>query len=657
MSGMAGYISLNKIELFLLKLKRFPFVLFGDKIKEQTEKFHDLRMAMRQARIPMSYEMYISNAIFYSVITGLLGALFGLIVAYIVVSMVGLPERLTHLTFSSSMAWMLRYRDISISLFIIIFLTVLLGGITYGLFLVYPSFRAGERKGNIDKNLPYAVTFMYALSRGGMNVIEIMRSISKCSDTYDETSREIDVVLRDMDFFGVDLKTALHNICDITPSEKFRDLMYNLLTVIESGGNIPAYFRDKSEQYLNQAKVEQKGFLETLGLIAESYVTAFVAGPLFIIILGVMMSVMGSGSDMMIYAIIYMVIPIGSMMFVVMVNIITPGNTGEAPLLPTECYVGEISVPETEEKPLFESFIKSRDALKIKKMIAAPLKPLKEKPIYSLAISVPIALIYLSISIVSGLRNRNFIDYIDDKIIFTIFIIIIPLMFFHEFKRKWEGKIQSQMPDFLKKLASTNETGMTLRDSIKIMTQSDMGMGKEIKKIWNDIDWGVSINESLRRFANRVRTHIVARSITLLTKASESSGDVGEVLSVAARDAAAEQELKNERRVSMFIYIIIIYISFLVFIGIIYVISTTFLEEMVRAGEKVTSSGQRAVPLSLNRESLAAYNRLFFHGAVIQGFFSGLIAGVMGEGSVLSGLKHSVIMVTIAYLLFNLFVL
>jgi len=123
-------------------------------------------------------------------------------------------------------------------------------------------------------------------------VIEIMRSLSKCSDTYGETAREMDVILRDMDYFGNDLRTALHNICEITPSEKFRDLMYNLLTVIDSGGDISYYLRDKSEQYLIKAKVEQKGFLETLGLMAESYVTAFVAGPLFIIILGVMMAVM-----------------------------------------------------------------------------------------------------------------------------------------------------------------------------------------------------------------------------------------------------------------------------------------------------------------------------------------------------------------------------
>ncbi len=647
----------KKIELFLLKLKTLPFVLLGDRIKARKDQFRDLRTALRQARIPMSYEMYFSNAVFYSVLAGLVGGIIGLILAYIVVSVVGLPPQITHLKFSASTAWLLQYKEISISIFIVLFLALVLGGITHMLFLVYPSFRAGERKGSIDKNLPYAVTFMYALSRGGMNVIEILRSLSKCTDTYGEVAKEVDTIVRDMDYFGNDLRTALHGICEITPSENFRDLMYNLLTVIDSGGNISTYFRDKSEQYLNRAKIEQKGFLETLGLIAESYVTAFVAGPLFIIILGVMMSVMGSGSQVMIYAIIYAVIPIGSMMFVVMVDIITPGATGEAPLLPTQSYVGEIVVPETEEKTSFSKFVKSRNSIKIKEMLHDPLKPMKEKPMYSLIVSGPIALIYLVISIFNAMKAPDFIGYIDDKIVFIMYILIVPLMVFHEYKKRKEDRIQSQIPDFLKKLASTNETGMTLRDSLKLMTRSDIGLSKEIKKIWNDIEWGLAINEALVRFANRVRTHMVARSVTLLTKANESSGDIGEVLNVAARDVAAEQELKSERRINMFIYVVIIYISFLVFIGIIYIISTTFLNEMVKAGEKVSGSASGAVPLSLSREKLEVYNRIFFHGALIQGFSSGLIAGVMGEGSVLSGLKHSVIMITIGYILFTLFVL
>jgi len=66
----------------------------------------------------------------------------------------------------------------------------------------------------------------------------------------------------------------------------------------------------------------------------------------------------------------------------------------------------------------------------------------------------------------------------------------------------------------------------------------------------------------------------------MITKANESSGDVGEVLSVAARDAETEQTLKRERGMNMMIYIVIIYISFLVFVGVIYVIRNSFLSQI-----------------------------------------------------------------------------
>jgi flagellar protein FlaJ len=41
---------------------------------------------------------------------------------------------------------------------------------------------------------------------------------------------------------------------------------------------------------------------------------------------------------------------------------------------------------------------------------------------------------------------------------------------------------------------------------------------------------------------------------------------------------------------------------------------------------------------------------------LIQAFFSGIMAGVMGEGDFRSGFKHSVAMITIAFLIFRFFV-
>jgi len=670
----------KKAAALLSLFKKVPFALLGDRMKARKGKFTSLQLQLKQARIPTSYEMYISNAIFYSFISGLIGAILGLLAAYTFVIVIGLPEKITKLTFGPSTAWILDYKEILVAQFIVVTLTILLGGITFALFMLYPGFQASERKGKIDRQLPYAVTFMYALSKGGMNIIEVFRSLARSEDTYGEVSKEIDICIRDMDYFGHDLRTALANVSEVTPSDRFQDLMYNLLTVIDSGGNIPKYFQDKSEQYLQHAIVDQKGFLETLGLLAESYVTAFVAGPLFIIIMGVMMAVMGSGTSTMVYAIIYAVLPIGSVMFVVMISMITPGEAGEPPLLPTRAALehevpdvptrlepvydeeGEL-IDETEEKvqerTYFEHFRKSRKSLEFKKVLRNPLKLVFDHPIYSLILTLPLALISVAIPVATNINTLSdptvMVDFIDDRIVFALFLIILPLTIFYERKSRKQKKLERHVPDFLKKLASTNETGMTLRDSIKLMARSGSeGLSNEIKKIWRDITWGLEINDALVRFANRLRTPVVARSLTLITKANESSGDIGEVLLVAARDAATEQDMKRERSMNMLIYIVIIYISFLVFVGVIFVISTTFLAEMAAAGERMAATGAQGG--FLGSFDLEAYTRLFKHAAIIQGLSSGLMAGTMGEGSVMAGLKHSVVMMTIGYVIFTLFI-
>lgn len=650
----------KKVKYLIHKLKMTPFIILGDKMKEREEQYYNLKKELNQARMAMSYEMYLSNIIFYSVLAGLVGAILGVIVAFLVIVIIGLPDQITNLTFGPKTAWILDFKELIVGAIIFIFLTLALGGTTLILFLMYPKFRVGERKGAINRDLPAAVTFMYALSRSGMNIIELFRALSASRYTYGEVSRETEVILRDMDYFGNDLRTALHNISELTPSDKFQDLMYNLLTVIDSGGDIPSYFRDKSEQYAQSAKYEQKGFLETLALIAESYVTAFVAGPLFIIIMGVMMSVMGSDTMLSLYAIVYMVIPVGSLMFVFMIGIMTPGASGEPPLLPTQKLLpDEIELPPDDDPEFenFKSFVKSRKRLAFRKVLKDPLKSIKDKPTNILMITGPIALILLISSVFSALQAPNFIDFIDDRIVYAIYIIIVPLAFFHEIKNFKEKRIQNQIPDFLKKLASTNETGMALRDSIALMARSKIGhLSKHIRLVWKDIDWGLDINNSLARFSNRIRTHTVVRAITLITKANESSGDVGEVLLVAARDAAFEQEMQKERSTNMLIYVMIIYISFMVFVGVVYVISTTFLTEMANAADQMAASGMQGGGF-MQEFDLNVFNRLFFHAAVIQGVCSGLIAGVMGEGSLLSGLKHSTIMLTVGFLLFTLAVL
>ncbi|MDY6966152.1 MAG: type II secretion system F family protein [Halobacteriota archaeon] len=640
------------------------FAIFGERLKKKGG--HDsLQRTLKQAHMAVSYEMYMSSVYLYSLIAGIVGTIVGAILAYAFTHNREMSEPITKFTYHESSAtilpWLLQYKEQFITLFIMLLCVAGIGGVTFLLLRSVPAMKVSGRKSEINKILPYAVTFMYALSRGGMNIIEVFKSLAESEDTYGEVSKEAASIINDMEFFGADLRTAIQHSVEMSPSEKFQQLMHSLLTVIDSGGDMVAFFADKSDEYLDAAVMDQKGFLATLELIAESYVTAFVAGPLFIIIIQTVMSVMGSAEHAALYAIIYAMIPIGSVMFVVMIYLMTPTEMGKfAPLdIETE-FDTEITIPdEGDEIEQFSQLDKDKKGLTFKHNLKHPLDPIRENPLKVLIVTGPISIGLLIFAIARNIGLVGFGDVLLNYLILIAYILVVPLTYFYETKSRKEKKVRRDIPDFLHKLAITNEIGMTLPQSIELMSKSDSGsITPEVKKIWNDIDWGLGVNDAFRRFANRLKMGSVGRTVTLLTEAFKSSGDVKDVLEITSKDARTTQILERERSTNMLIYVVIIYMSFLVFTIVIFILCSSFLPVMADAGGNLEGSGGGAAggATFMKGFDLEFYNNIFFHAALIQGFCSGLVAGQMGEGKVLGGLKHSLIMLTIAYVIFTFFV-
>ena len=167
--------------------------------------------------------------------------------------------------------------------------TVLLGFIAaVGLLLLaiyfYPLLLAQGRRTRIEADLPHAVTYMQALS-STLTLYGIFRSVYEAGDLYGEVSKECGLIVRDVEVFGLDLLTAMRNVQEVTPSANFKELINDLGLVYRSGGNLTNFFNSKSETYRELARQEQESLLQILEMVAEVYVTAFVAGPIAIIIM------------------------------------------------------------------------------------------------------------------------------------------------------------------------------------------------------------------------------------------------------------------------------------------------------------------------------------------------------------------------------------
>lgn len=338
-------------------------------------------------------------------------------------------------------------------------------------------------------------------------------------------------------------------------------------------------------------------------------------------------------------------------------RLLVKDKTAKAELGPREATAFAQEQEEIVRK--IEKYQASQHGLRL--LMRHPVRVLTRNPINTLYISIPVGLVFFLLGTAYifnayGLNALYYSTVVDDLAIFTFLIIAVPLAVLDYRESSRRRHIEEALPNFFRDLAGMNDSGMTLPNAVHLVAQSDYStLTPYVRRLDNEMSWNVTFIEAIQRFRARLATPLTDRSIDLIAKASKAGGDVSEVLRAAASDSYEFISLRMERRNNMLIYIVIVLISFLVFVFVIYILVTTFLTVMATAGSAASAVGAAGAQFGANVD-LALYSRLFAHAAILQGLFSGLVAGQMGEGRAVAGLKYSIIMVLIAWIMFRFFV-
>ena len=233
----------------------------------------------------------------------------------------------------------------------------------------------------------------------------------------------------------------------------------------------------------------------------------------------------------------------------------------------------------------------------------------------------------------------------DESVFFAVMVAVFPSAILSYVDFRWRKAIDEHLPDLFRSLVQAQETGMTLPQAIEEASKRDYGpLTPELKKMTTQISWGMSFEDALQTFASRVNTVLVQRTVPLIVEASHSGGHVEKVFEPMGKFIRTTLLLDNERRTQTKPYIAIIYVSFFVFLFTIILLFRSFfvsVEGLPTLGTSMMSS--------------AEMQRIFFHMTSIQGFFSGLVAGKMGEGTVNAGLKHSLALMICGYVALRFF--
>jgi archaeal flagellar protein FlaJ len=181
-----------------------------------------------------------------------------------------------------------------------------------------PSSTAKTRGRKIDQKISPAMSFVSAMASADVNVDQIFKELGR-QKIYGEVAEEAAWITRDTELLGVDILTAIRNGAQRSPSKRFQDFLQGVVTTATSGGQLKPYFLLKAEQYEQENKLAQLQRVETMGLLAETFVTVVVAFPLFLVIIIAIFAVIGGGGTFMIdvlWGIVGAMIPLSQFGFI-----------------------------------------------------------------------------------------------------------------------------------------------------------------------------------------------------------------------------------------------------------------------------------------------------------------------------------------------------
>ena len=297
---------MENLKLGTTKPQVFAYQLVGGRTARFLPLFKDLDTSLKKSGMKTNFKAYVSTTILASLLVS--------------ASVMVVVPVLLFFVFKLSLI---------LSLLFGVGISLLAGALTVIGFYSYPGYRADSLKRALEDDLPFTASYMSILAGAGVPPDFIWRSLAQV-DTSLVVSSTARNVVRDVELFGFDVISALETTSSRTPSEKFKELLEGFISVVHSGGSLVKYLRGRTQQYMKFKQLALKRFSDSLGVLAEFYVTLMVAGALFFVIMLAVMSMLGGGgfgaldSRLLLQLLTYLGLPIGSVIFLVIIDVISP---------------------------------------------------------------------------------------------------------------------------------------------------------------------------------------------------------------------------------------------------------------------------------------------------------------------------------------------
>ncbi len=211
--------------------------------------------------------------------------------------------------------------------------------------------------------------------------------------------------------------------------------------------------------------------------------------------------------------------------------------------------------------------------------------------------------------------------------------------------------------EFSRNLVESVKAGTPISKSILNLKGKDYGsLTPHVEKLSNQIALGIPVKDALAIFAKDIDNRTIARAVTLIIEAERAGGEIGNILENVAKSVSQTDKLKKERKAAIYTLVVQGYIIFLIFIVIMLVMQFKILPMLTQfkgmggggGSSSMSDIGGLSLGGGVDVDELA---KPFLYLLLVQGFFVGLTIGKLAEGNLKAGIKHSFILVCMAWLI------
>ena len=462
-------------------------------------------------------------------------------------------------------------------------------------FMVAPSSKASERASALEREMPFAATYVTVMASGG---IPPYMSFKRLTDVklLPATRKEARGLIRDVEIFGVDPLSALESTAKYNPLDVFRDFISGYASTVIIGGDVIHYLETKAQEIFKSGSMRVKAAAERMGMLLETFIIVMVLMSLCFYILFSVESIYDSGMDMGSGVIMYTYVftPLLSVVFLYLAHGMQPKS---------------------------------------------PLNEYRPYKVYAISSAISVVFLLL-VTGFFGFVPTPFMGLVDLPIAVAITLIasVVPGAIVHQKIASKKASMERGISNFLRDLTETRKTGLSPEACIANLSERDYGaFSKELKRMSSDIGWGIPMRNVIMKFVSKTKSWMSQIVMFLLLEAVDVGGGTISMIESLARFNNMTQEVEKEKKMSVRPYMIMPYFAAILLVATT-LMTLLFTTNTVAMGVETSTAANNTDYLTL----------IFTVSVITHCYLIGLVCGKISEESLAAGFKHSALLVLIA---------